>query len=327
MFDAILLSRRNGQTDAAVARLDETTLPAGEVEVSVSYSSLNYKDALAITGRDPVIRQWPMVPGIDLAGIVIRSSDPTWRAGEHVFVTGCGLGETRWGGLAQRARLPGDIITRVPEGLSVWDSMAIGTAGLTASLCIAGIQRHGVLPGHGEILVTGAGGGVGSMAVALLADLGYEVTASTGRIEEEEYFRTVGAARIVGRELLSRPGKRIQGERWAAVIDTLGSYTLVNACASTRRGGVVTACGLAQGGDFAGTVMPFILRGVHLLGINAGIVDRRSRESAWQLLGRHLSRERLASMTVKIGLREAISQSQLLLSGRVRGRTVVDVHR
>jgi acrylyl-CoA reductase (NADPH) len=327
VFDAIYLSREAIATKAQLKRLDESTLPPGNVEVRVSYSSINYKDALAITGKSPVVRAWPMVPGIDLAGVIDRSDDPAWRRGEHVVVTGWGLGETHWGGLAQRARLPSDWLLRVPQGLSIRDSMVIGTAGFTAALCVMALRRHGVTPGQGEILVTGAAGGVGSIAIALLAGLGYEVVASTGRVRESEYLKLLGATRIEDRGGLSDPGKPLQSERWAGVVDSVGSYTLVNACASTRRGGAVAACGLAQGNDFPGTVMPFILRGLALYGINSTVVDNPTREAAWELLKRYLTAERFSAMTVQIGLSTVIAHAPQVLSGSVRGRTVVDVNR
>jgi acrylyl-CoA reductase (NADPH) len=327
VFNAIYLSRQSGGTKAELRRLDDSMLLAGDVEVRVSYSSINFKDALAITGRSAVVREWPMVPGIDLAGVIDRSDHPAWKRGEHVVVTGWGLGETHWGGLAQRARLSSGWLLRVPGGLSLRDSMIIGTAGLTAALCVMALRRHGVAPGDGEILVTGAAGGVGSVAIALLAGLGYEVTASTGRPGEAEYLRFLGATRIADRTALSAPGKPLQSARWAGVVDTVGSHTLANACASTRRIGAVTACGLAQGGDFPGTVMPFILRGVALYGINSVLVENDTRAVAWDLLKRYVNAERFAAMTVQIGLGDVIDHASQVLSGNVRGRTVVDVNR
>jgi acrylyl-CoA reductase (NADPH) len=327
VFKAIYLSRQSGGTKAELRRLDDSMLLAGDVEVRVSYSSINFKDALAITGRSAVVREWPMVAGIDLAGVIDRSDHPAWKRGEHVVVTGWGLGETHWGGLAQHARLSSGWLLRVPGGLSLRDSMIIGTAGLTAALCVIALRRHGVAPGDGEILVTGAAGGVGSVAIALLAGLGYEVTASTGRPGEAEYLRFLGATRIADRTALSAPGKPLQSARWAGVVDTVGSHTLANACASTRRNGAVTACGLAQGGDFPGTVMPFILRGVALYGINSVLVDNDTRAAAWGLLKRYVNAGRFAAMTVQIGLGDVIDHASQVLSGNVRGRTVVDVNR
>jgi acrylyl-CoA reductase (NADPH) len=327
VFNAIYLSRQSGGTKAELRRLDDSMLLAGDVEVRVSYSSINFKDALAITGRSAVVREWPMVPGIDLAGVIDRSDHPAWKRGEHVVVTGWGLGETHWGGLAQHARLSSGWLLRVPGGLSLRDSMIIGTAGLTAALCVMALRRHGVAPGDGEILVTGAAGGVGSVAIALLAGLGYEVTASTGRPGEAEYLRFLGATRIADRTALSAPGKPLQSARWAGVVDTVGSHTLANACASTRRVGAVAACGLAQGGDFPGTVMPFILRGVALYGINSVLVENDTRAVAWDLLKRYVNAERFAAMTVQIGLGDVIDHASQVLSGNVRGRTVVDVNR
>ena len=327
MFDAIYLSRESEGTRAELRRLDDSMLLAGDVEVRVSYSSVNFKDALAITGQGAVVREWPMVPGVDLAGVIDRSEHPAWKRGEHVVVTGWGLGETHWGGLAQHARLPSNWLLRVPEGLSLRDSMIIGTAGFTAALCVMALRRHAVAPGDGEILVTGAAGGVGSIAIALLAGLGYEVVASTGRPGEAEYLKLLGATQIVDRSTLSAPGKPLQSERWAGVVDAVGSHTLVSACASTRRNGAITACGLAQGGDFPGSVMPFILRGAALYGVNSVVVENDTREAAWDLLKRYVNAERFAARTVQIGLGDVIDHAPQVLSGNVGGRTVVDVNR
>jgi acrylyl-CoA reductase (NADPH) len=327
MFKALLLTQENKQTRAALTDLDDSQLPEGEVTVRIEYSTLNYKDALAVTGRGAIVRTWPMVPGIDLAGTVEASSDPAWRSGDPVVVTGWGLGETHWGGLAQKARLKAGWLLRRPEAYSARQSMAIATAGFTAALCVMALQRHGLQPGDGEVLVTGAAGGVGSVAVALLGSLGYTVVASTGRPQEADYLQGLGAARCVDRHEFTQPGKPLQSERWAGVVDTVGSHTLVNACASTRFHGAVAACGLAQGADFAGTVMPFILRGVTLYGINSVFIDNDTRRVAWALLANHVPAERLEGMTQEIGLSEVIDFCPRLLDGQVRGRTVVDVNR
>lgn len=325
MFKALLLNQQDKQTLATLTDLDDAQLPAGDVTVRVDCSSLNYKDALAITGRGAIVRKWPLVPGIDLAGTVEHSAHPGWQPGDRVVVNGWGLGETHWGGLAQKARLSADWLLRLPAAYSTRDAMAIGTAGYTAALCVMALQRHGLAPGS-EVLVTGASGGVGSVAIVLLAGLGYAVTAASGRPQQAEYLRGLGATQVIDRSLLAQPGKPLQSERWAGVVDTVGSHTLANACAATRWNGAVAACGLAQGADFPATVMPFILRGVTLYGINCVQTDNPTRERAWALLAAHVGPDRLASMTLEIGLSEAIEHASALLDGRLHGRTVVDVN-
>jgi acrylyl-CoA reductase (NADPH) len=328
MFKALLLTQGEGKrTNAALADLDEDRLPPGDVTVKVEYSSLNFKDALAITGRGLIVKRWPLVPGIDLAGSVIDSRDPAWQPGDRVVVNGWGLGETDWGGLAQKARLKAGWLLRLPEHFATRQAMAVGTAGYTAALCVMSLRRHGLKPSDGEVLVTGASGGVGSVAVALLAGLGYTVTASTGRPQEADYLRSLGAANIVERGTLSSSGKPLQSERWAGAVDSVGSHTLANACAATRWNGAVAACGLAQGADFPATVMPFILRGITLYGINSVFVDNATRAEAWDLLAQHVAGPKLDQMTVEIGLSEAMAKAADLLDGRLRGRTVVDVNR
>jgi acrylyl-CoA reductase (NADPH) len=327
VFQALLLTQQEKKTLATLAPLDDSQLPAGEVTVRVEYSSLNFKDALAVTGRGAIVKKWPLVPGIDLAGVVEHSDDPAWQSGDRVVVNGWGLGETHWGGFAQRARLASAWLLRLPEAYTTRQAMAVGTAGYTAALCVMALQRHGIRPGDGELLVTGATGGVGSVAVTLLAKLGYAVTASTGRPQEADYLLELGATQIIDRAALAAPGKPLQTERWAGVVDALGSHTLVNACAATRFNGAVAACGLAQGADFPGTVMPFILRGVTLYGINCVYVDNAKRAEAWRLLAQHLPADKLERMTVEIGLSEVIDKSTALLDGHLRGRTVVDVNR
>jgi len=327
MFHALLLTRQDKQTIATVEPMEIDRLPPGDVLVRVEYSSLNFKDALAVTGRGAIVKQWPLVPGIDLAGVVEQSADAAWRAGERIVVNGWGLGETHWGGFAQYARLSPQWLMRLPEGFGTRDAMAVGTAGYTAALCVMALRRHGIRPGDGAVLVTGASGGVGSVAVALLAGLGYHVTASTGRPQEADYLRTLGAKDIVDRAELAAPGKPLQSERWSGVVDAVGSHTLANACAATRWNGAVAACGLAQGADFPATVMPFILRGITLYGINCVFVDNATRAEAWRLIAEHVPKALLESMTVEIGLSEVIAKSVDLLEGRMRGRTVVDVNR
>ena len=327
MFQALLLTQNDKQTVATLAPLDEARLPAGDVTVRVEYSTLNFKDALAITGRGAIVRQWPLVPGIDLAGVVERSDDGAWKPGDRVVVNGWGMGETHWGGLAQKARLASAWLLRLPDAFSTRQAMAIGTAGYTAALCVLALQRHGLKPGDGDVLVTGAAGGVGSVAIKLLSRLGYTVSASTGRPQEAEYLKSLGAAHVVDRAEFSAPGKPLQKERWAGVVDAVGSHTLANACAATRFNGAVAACGLAQGADFPSTVMPFILRGVTLYGINSVYVDNAKRTEAWQLLAQHVDDDTLQRMTVEIGLSQAVEKSTELLDGKVRGRVVVDVSR
>lgn len=271
MFTAILLNKNDdGTTAAQVSRLDDAQLPSGgDVTVRVDYSTLNYKDGLAITGKAPVVRSWPMVPGIDGAGEVIASSHPDWKAGDAFILNGWGVGEAHWGCLSQRARLKGEWLVPRPPGMSARTAMAIGTAGYTAMLCATALQEQGVGADSGEILVTGASGGVGSIAIAILAGWGYRVVASTGKLDEADYLKSLGAAEVIDRAALSAPGKPLQKERWAGVVDSVGSVTLANAVAQTRYGGVVTACGLAQGMDFPGSVAPFILRSVRLIGIDS----------------------------------------------------------
>jgi acrylyl-CoA reductase (NADPH) len=328
MFKAILLTQTDDKkTRAELLELDEAKLPERDVTVAVEYSTLNYKDALAITGRGAVVRNWPLVPGIDLAGTVIDSRSPQWKAGDKVVVTGWGLGENHWGGLAQKARLDAGWLLKIPAPFNARSAMTIATAGFTAALCVMALQRHGLKPGDGEVLVTGAAGGVGSVAVALLGALGYTVVASTGRPQEADYLKTLGAARIVERSALTQPGKPLQKEVWAGVVDTVGSHTLANACAQTRFYGAVAACGLAQGGDFPTTVMPFILRGVTLYGINSVLMPNDERAKAWALMAQHLDAKQLDAMTTEIALSDTIAYAPRLIEGQVRGRTVVNVAR
>jgi acrylyl-CoA reductase (NADPH) len=327
MFKAMLLEKTRRGVEVQVAEFDDSALPAGDVTVAVEYSSLNYKDALAITGKMPVVKQYPMVPGIDLAGTVESSADPRWQAGDRVLLNGFGLGESHWGGLAQKARVKGDWLVAIPEAFSTLQAASIGTAGYTAMLCVMALQRHGVEPVDGEILVTGAKGGVGGIAVALLAKLGYSVVVSTGRLEEPEYLQSLGAARVIDRSELAMPGRALGRERWAGAIDSLGSQTLANVCAGLRYRGVAVACGLAQGMDFPATVAPFILRGITLAGIDSVYAPIREREEAWRRLAGELDPGKLGRIAQLIGLAEAKPKADELLSGWVRGRLVVDVNR
>jgi acrylyl-CoA reductase (NADPH) len=327
MFRGILLSKPDDVFRAAVTDLDERDLPDGDVQLRVEYSTLNFKDALAITNRSPVVRKWPMVAGIDGAGTVEASTHPAWRQGDRAVVTGWGVGESHWGCLAQKARLKGEWLVPLPAGMTLRDAMAIGTAGFTAMLCVLALQDQGVGPAAGDVLVTGAAGGVGSVAVALLGRLGYRVVASTGRPSEAaDHLRALGASEILDRTALGQPGRPLQKERWAGVVDAVGSVTLANACAQTRHRGVVTACGLAQGMDFPATVAPFILRGVRLIGIDSVLSPAAERQRAWWRLARDLDRDALAQMTTEVPLTGAIAAAADLLAGRVRGRCVVDVN-
>jgi acrylyl-CoA reductase (NADPH) len=316
-----------GRFSARVTQVDEKDLPDGDVIVRVDYSTLNYKDALAITNKSPVVRKWPMVAGIDGAGVVEESTHPMWQPGDKVILNGWGVGETHWGCLAQKARLRGDWLVRLPEGMTTRQAMAIGTAGYTAMLCAMALEQQGVTPDRGEVLVTGATGGVGSVAVAIMAQRGYRVVASTGKPQEAEYLKKLGAGEVIERGTLAGAGKPLQKERWAGVIDAVGSHTLANAVAQTMAEGVVAACGLAQGMDFPTTVAPFILRGVTLCGINSVTAPRERRERAWALLAEELDRQKLDAMTSEISLGDAIGRAQDVLDGKVRGRLVVDVNR
>ena len=311
---AMATAREEGKTLAQVQVLDEADLPAGDVSIRVAYSTLNYKDGLAITGKAPVVRSFPMVPGIDLAGVVEASSHPDWNPGDAVILNGWGVGERHWGGLAQKARLSGDWLIPLPKGLSPRQAMAIGTAGYTAMLCVLALERHGIRPGDGDILVTGANGGVGGIAIAVLAKKGYRVIATTGRIMESAYLLGLGAAEVIDRAELNGPGKPLMKERWLGVVDTVGSHTLANACASTYYNGAVAACGLAQGMDFPATVAPFILRGVTLYGIDSVMVPRERRIQAWERLAADLDPQRLEAITREIGLSQAIAAATDLLN-------------
>jgi len=327
MFSAILIDKTDAGQTVSVTQIDEASLPEGDVTIDVAFSTLNYKDGLAITGRGPVVRKFPMVPGIDLVGTVRTSDHADWKAGDKVVLNGWGVGETHWGGLAQVARLKGDWLVPLPAAFTEKQAMAIGTAGYTAALCVEALVKAGVTPDQGEILVTGATGGVGSVAVALLKRAGFTVVGSTGKASEAEYLKTLGADSIIDRAELSAPGKPLQRERWAGVVDSVGSATLANVCAQTRYGGAVAACGLAQGADFPATVMPFILRGVRLLGVDSVMAPRASRLVAWERLARDLDPALLEVIATEIGLADAIAAAADLLDGKVRGRVLVDVNR
>ncbi len=324
MFKALLLENAPSFS-ASVQSVDTARLPAGDVTVAVAYSTLNYKDGLAITNRSPVVRQWPMVAGIDGAGTVLESTHPDWKPGDAFVHNGWGVGETHWGCLAERARLKGDWLVRLPAAFTPRQAMAIGTAGYTAMLCVMALEDSGVEPGAGEVLVTGATGGVGSVAVALLSRLGYTVVASTGKASEEAYLRELGAAAIIDRAALAQPGKPFQKERWAGVVDAVGSHTLANALAQTRYGGTVAACGLAQGMDLPTSVMPFILRGVSLIGIDSVMAPRALRQRAWDRLARDLDLSKLEHMIDEVPLEGAVAKAQALMDGQVRGRVVVRI--
>ena len=304
---------------------DDADLMPGDVTVRVTHSTVNYKDGLAMTGQSPVVRRFPMIPGIDFAGIVESSDHPDYKMGDAVVLTGWGVGETHLGAYAQRARVKGDWLVPLPKGLSAAQAMAIGTAGYTAMLCLMALDHHGVAPAQGPVLVTGASGGVGSVAVALLARAGWHVIASTGRDAEADYLRGLGASEILDRAELSQPGKPLAKERWVAAIDAVGSVTLANVLAGTKADGAVAACGLAQGMDLPTSVAPFILRGVSLLGINSVTTPQPKRRAAWDRLARDLDHDKLAAMTQTVPLPGVDTVAQAILEGRVRGRTVVEV--
>ena len=325
MFPGILITKDDNGYQAKLTQVDPAVLSEGDVTVAVEYSTLNYKDGLAITGKSPVVRRFPMVPGIDFSGQVISSSHPAWKVGDAVIHNGWGVGETHTGGLAEQARVKGEWLIARPAAFTARQAMAIGTAGYTAMLCVMALERHGVKPADGEILVTGANGGVGSVAIILLAKLGYRVVASTGRPEAAEHLKALGAAEVIDRATLSAPGKPLGKERWAGVVDTVGSHTLANACATTRYGGVVTACGLAGGMDLPATVAPFILRGVTLAGIDSVMAPLALRQEAWARLAQDLDPAKLEAVTEEIALDQAIARAADLMTGQVAGRLVVKI--
>lgn len=327
MFKAIVIEKDDNGYHAKVTQLDESTLPEGDVTIQVSYSSLNYKDGLAISGKGPVVRLFPMVPGIDLVGTVIESNSEQYQSGDQVLLNGWGVGEKHWGGLAQLARLNSQWLIPLPQQLTPKQAMAIGTAGYTAMLAVIALEKNGITPNRGPILVTGANGGVGSFAISILNKLGYQVIASTGRTEEHDYLTQLGASEIVDRSTLSAPGKPLQKELYAGAIDSVGSHTLANVCASTMYGGCVAACGLAQGMDFNSSVAPFILRGVTLAGIDSVMRPYADRVDAWQRLATILSAKELAQISQEVSLEQVIPTIDKLMSGQIRGRIIVDVNR
>jgi len=326
MFNAILIEKGDAEQSVSSTSVDEAGLPEGDVLIKVDYSTINYKDALAITGASPVVRKFPMVPGIDLAGVVEQSDHARWKAGDKVVLNGWGVGESHWGGLGQSARLNGDWLVPLPDAFDSRQAMIIGTAGYTASLCVDALVDHGLTPDDGEILVTGASGGVGSIAIALLAKLGFKVVASTGKVDEGDYLTSLGATEVMDRAALSEKGKPMQRERWAGVVDAVGGFTLANACAQTQYRGAVTACGLAQSMDFPASVAPFILRGVTLYGIDSVMAPLEPRERAWQRLARDLDAETLEKVARDISLSEAPGVAADVLAGKVKGRLVVNVN-
>lgn len=326
MFSAIVIDKTEDGQSVGLQQLDESALPEGDVTVDVAYSTLNFKDGLAITGSSPVVRKFPMVPGIDLVGTVTDSSHADWKVGDTVVLNGWGVGEGHWGGLAQKARLKGDWLVPLPSAFTPEQAMAIGTAGYTAALCVDALVDWGVTPDKGEILVTGATGGVGSVAIAILKKLGYSVVALTGKAGEVDYLKGLGAETVMDRAELAEKGKPLQKERWAGVIDTAGSFTLANACAQTKYGGAVAACGLAQGADFPATVMPFILRGVALLGIDSVMAPKKKRLKAWERLAKDLDPAALEAIGQTIGLSDAVDAARKFRSGEVKGRFIVDVN-
>ena len=328
MFRGILIEKEgDGPQRVSVTDIDEARLPAGDVTVAVAASTLNYKDALAITGKSPVVRSFPMVPGIDFAGTVTASESAELAVGDAVILDGWGVGEKHWGGLAEKARVKGEWLVRSPERFSAKEAMALGTAGYTAMLSVMALERHGLTPASGSIVVTGASGGVGGFAISLLAQLGFTVIASTGRTSESNYLKKLGASEIIDRAELSQPGRPLGKERWAGAIDSVGSHTLANVCASTRYGGAVAACGLAQGMDFPASVAPFILRGVSLLGVDSVMRPRSDRIEAWRRLAELAKPDWFTDIGHEIGLGEVLASATDLLEGKVRGRLVVDVKR
>ncbi len=326
MFKAVLIDKTEEKGyHALVTEVDESQLPEGDVLVDVIYSTLNYKDGLAITGKGPVVRKFPMVPGVDLVGRVSKSESERFVEGDLVLLNGWGVGEGHWGGLAEKCRLKNEWLIKLPEGLTPAQVMAAGTAGYTAMLCVQALEDKGIKPSDGDVLVTGANGGVGGFSVKLLSQLGYTVVASTGRPEESDYLKGLGASEIIDRQTLSEPGKPLQKERWAAVIDSVGSHTLANVCAQTRYGGVVAACGLAQGMDFPSTVAPFILRGVTLAGIDSVMRPLADREQAWKRLAELLDASDFETLAHEIALDQVIETAHKLIEGQVRGRVLVNL--
>jgi len=326
LFKALLVEKDEHGCQANIRELAESSLPEGDVTVDIEYSTLNYKDALAITGKGSIVRAFPMVPGIDFSGLVQSSNHRDFKPGDRVVLNGWGVGEQHWGGLGQKAKVRGDWLVHLPASITSRQAMMIGTAGYTAMLSVMALERYGITPGNGDVLVTGANGGVGSVAIMLLKKLGYRVIAATGRLNETSHLEKLGAAEIIDRALLSQPGKPLQRERWAAAIDSVGSHTLANVCAATKADGAVAACGMAQGLDFPASVASFILRGVALLGINSVTRPKSQRIEAWGRLSTLLTESELEIMASTIGLNEVVATAGKLLDGQVRGRVVVDLN-
>jgi acrylyl-CoA reductase (NADPH) len=324
-FKAIRIDKADNGTTAALSQFDEAELMDGDVTVRVEWSTLNYKDGLALTGKAPVVRRFPMIAGVDFAGTVEQSTHPKWKAGDRVVCTGWGMGETHLGAYAEKARVKGDWLVRLPDGLTAREAMAIGTAGFTAMLAVLALEHHGLSPNSGPVVVTGAAGGVGSVATAVLAKLGYHVIASTGRISEAPYLTALGAKEVIDRNELSAPPKPLGKERWAGGVDSVGSTTLANLLSMTKYGGAIAACGLAGGMDLPSSVAPFILRGVCLLGIDSVMCPLPAREAAWKRLASDLDQAKLSEITSEIGLGEVIAWGPRILSGGVRGRIVVKI--
>jgi acrylyl-CoA reductase (NADPH) len=324
-FKAIRIDKAEKGTTATLTQFDEAELMEGDVTVRVEWSTLNYKDGLALTGKAPVVRRFPMIAGIDFAGTVEQSSHPQWKAGDKVVCNGWGMGETHLGAYAEKARVKGDWLVRLPEGMSARDAMAIGTAGYTAMLSVLALEKHGISRKSGPVVVTGAAGGVGSVAIAVLSKLGYHVIASTGRASEADYLKSLGAAEVIDRNELSGPAKPLAKERWAGGVDSVGSTTLANLLSMTKYGGAIAACGLAAGMDLPSSVAPFILRGVCLLGIDSVMCPIEQREVAWARLATDLDREKLAEITHEIALADVVGQGPKILAGQVRGRIVVKI--
>jgi len=325
MFKAVVINKDDAGYRAELSDVPEEQLPEENVQLDVLCSTLNYKDGLAITGKGPVVRRFPMVPGIDLVGRVTASQSEEFQVGDLALLNGFGVGEVHWGGLAEKASLKSDWLIPLPAGISPKQAMAIGTAGYTAMLCVIALEKQGVTPDKGEVLVTGANGGVGSFAISLLAKLGYTVVASTGRMEEADYLKSLGAADVIDRNLLSEAGKPFQKERWAGAVDSVGSHTLANVLAATRYGGAVAACGLAQGADLKATVMPFILRGVTLAGVDSVMRSKADRLEAWKRLSELKEDSWFDGIAHEVGLADAIESASQLMDGKVRGRVVVNI--
>ncbi len=327
MFNALVLNKIEDEKASGKVEVIETSnLPDGDVLIKIDYSTINYKDALAITSSSPIIKDYPMVPGIDFAGTVEETSNNNFKTGDKVILNGYGVGEKHWGGMSQKARVNGNWLVKLPENFTTKQAMAIGTAGYTAMLCVLALEKNGVTPDKGEILVTGATGGVGSVAISLLSKLGYQVSASSGRAEYTEYLKSLGASNIIDRSELSEKGRPLSKENWAGAIDSVGSYTLANICASIKYGGTVAACGLAQGFDLPATVMPFILRSVTLAGVDSVYCPIEERIVAWERLAKDLNLANLDSMISTISLSEVVSSAHNMLSGKTYGRIIVDVN-